>query len=82
MEETNTKFKLKCVLLELMKTDYKVTDDTVLEKLITHLSVKEIGQFNFVRNFTTALLVLTYKDIFQVPKLSTYHYVLPGSAQF
>ncbi|XP_034249163.1 uncharacterized protein LOC117650022 isoform X2 [Thrips palmi] len=38
-----TKFKLKCVLLELLKSDYKVTDDTILEKLISHLSDKATG---------------------------------------
>lgn len=40
MDENQTKFKLKCVLMELLKNDYKVTDDTILEKLITHLSDK------------------------------------------
>lgn len=42
-EETKTKFKFKCVLFELLKDDYKVTDDTVFEKLITHLSDGDKG---------------------------------------
>lgn len=42
-ENMKTKFKLKCVLLELLKSDYRVTDDTILEKLITHLSDKDKG---------------------------------------
>lgn len=43
-----TKFKLKCVLLELLKNDYKVTDDTILEKLISHLSDKATGEFDLI----------------------------------
>lgn len=43
-DEVKIKFKFKCVLFELLKSDYKVTDDTILEKLITHLSTKEKGK--------------------------------------
>ncbi|XP_026271967.1 uncharacterized protein LOC113202106 isoform X4 [Frankliniella occidentalis] len=41
--ESKTRFKLRCVLLELLKSDYQVTDDTILEKLISHLSAKDSG---------------------------------------
>ncbi|KAK3931173.1 BRCA1-associated ATM activator 1 [Frankliniella fusca] len=41
--ENKTRFKLRCVLLELLKSDYQVTDDTILEKLISLLSVKDEG---------------------------------------
>lgn len=50
-EETKTKFKFKCVLFELLKDDYKVTDDTVFEKLITHLSDGDKGLITILMNF-------------------------------
>lgn len=50
-DSMKTKFKLKCVLLELLKHDYQVTDDTILEKLITHLSDKTTGECGVVCEF-------------------------------